>query len=37
MFKIVSYIMACKSREKASPFASYALVNSKEFDSIIWG
>ena len=37
MFKIVSYTMAYPKREKQSPFASYCLVNNKQFDSIVWG
>jgi len=35
MFKIVCHVMAYT--EKASPFASYVLVNDKQFSGIIWG
>ena len=35
MFKIVCHVMAYS--EKQSPFASYCLVNNKQFKSIIWG
>jgi hypothetical protein len=29
--------MADIKKEKVSPFASWALINCKQFDSIIWG
>jgi hypothetical protein len=34
MLAIVCHIMAYS--EKASPFASWILINNKEFDDIIW-
>lgn len=37
MFKTVCKIMASAKKEKVSPFASWALINCREFDSIIWG
>jgi hypothetical protein len=35
MFKTVCHVMAYA--EKASPFASWALVNNREYNAIIWG
>jgi hypothetical protein len=35
MFNIVCHVMAYS--EKASPFASWVLINNKSFDDIIWG
>ena len=37
MFKTVCNIMAYPKKEKASPFASWVLVNNKEYNAIIWG
>lgn len=37
VFLCMVIAMAYPKREKQSPFASYCLVNNKQFDSIIWG
>lgn len=37
MFKTVCKIMASAKKEKASPFASWVMVNDLQFKSIIWG
>jgi len=34
MFKTVCHVMAYS--EKASPFASWTLINNKEYSNIIW-
>jgi len=36
MLKLICNIMAHPKKEKASPFASWTLINNKEFDDIIW-
>lgn len=37
MFSTVCHVMAYLLQEKQSPFASWTLINNKEFNSIIWG
>ena len=36
-YMIVCKVMSKKHLEKTSPFASWALINCKQFDNVIWG
>lgn len=36
-YLLICKVMSKRHLEKSSPFASWALINCKQFDSTIWG